>query len=73
MNGENVSERRTQKRFARLYSTNFDVKDASCSGRLVTDKVDEILQLVEKDRHASCQEIFEKSRLQKEARYWGTI
>ncbi|CAH2103465.1 unnamed protein product [Euphydryas editha] len=58
--GENaVSERRTQEWFARFRSGNFDVKDAPRSGRPVTEKVDEILQLMEQDRHASCQEIAE--------------
>ena len=63
-----------------LCSGNQDVnlgKNASRLGRAITEKVGEILQLVEQDRHASCQEIaealydclesFEKSKLQKEA------
>lgn len=58
--GENaVSERRTQEWFARFRSGNFDVKDAPRSGRPVTEKANEILQMVEEDRHASCQEIAE--------------
>ncbi|KAF2897579.1 hypothetical protein ILUMI_08596, partial [Ignelater luminosus] len=56
--GENaVSERRTRERFVRFRSENFDVKDAPRSGRPVTEKADEILQMIELDRHASCQEI----------------
>ncbi|XP_012058970.1 PREDICTED: histone-lysine N-methyltransferase SETMAR-like [Atta cephalotes] len=46
-----VSERRTQEWFFRFRSGNFEVKDRSRSGRPVTEKVDEILQLVEQDRH----------------------
>jgi len=46
--GENaVSERSTQEWFARFRSGNFDVKDTPRSGRPVTGKVEEILQLVE--------------------------
>jgi len=45
--------------FARFRSRNQDVKDASHPGRPITAKVGEILQLVEQDRHASCQEIAE--------------
>lgn len=54
-----VSERRTQEWFARFHSGNFSVKDAPRSNRPVTEKVDEISQLMEQDRHASCQEMAE--------------
>ncbi|XP_035227797.1 histone-lysine N-methyltransferase SETMAR-like [Stegodyphus dumicola] len=54
-----VSERRTQEWFALFRSGNFDIRYALCSGRPVTEKVDEILQLVKQDRHVSCQEITE--------------
>ena len=54
-----VSKRTTQEWFARFRSGNQDVKDASRPGRPITEKVGKILQLVEKDRHASCQEIAE--------------
>ena len=54
-----VSERTTQEWFARFRSENQDVKDASRPGRPITERVGEILQLVEQDRHASCQEITE--------------
>ena len=54
-----VSERTIQEWFARFRSGNQDVKDASRSGRPITERVSEILQLVEQDRHASCQEIAE--------------
>jgi len=37
----------------------FDIKDAPRSGRPVTGKVEETLQLVEQDHHLSCQEIAE--------------
>ena len=50
-----VSERATQEWFARFRSGNQDVKDASRPGRPITEKVGEILQRVEQDRHASCQ------------------
>ena len=36
-----------------------DVKDAPHSGRPVTGKVEEILQLVDQDHHVNCQEIAE--------------
>ena len=58
-----VSERRTQEWFVRFCSGNFDVKDRPTSGRPVTEKVDEILQLVEQDRHVSCQEIANALRI----------
>ena len=45
--------------FERFRSGNFDVKDAPRSGRPVTEKVDEILQMVELDRHASTVDIAE--------------
>jgi len=44
---------------ARFRSGNQDVKDPSRPGRPITEKVSEILQLVEQNRHASCQEIAE--------------
>jgi len=58
-----VSERRTQKWFVRFRSGNFDVKDRPRSDWPVTEKVDEILQLVEQDRHMSCQEIANALRI----------
>jgi len=54
-----VRERTTQEWFARFRSGNQDVKDASRPIRPITEKVGEILQLVEQDRHASCKEISE--------------
>ena len=58
--GENaVSERRTQEWFARFRSGNLNVQDAPRSGRQVTGKVEEILQLMEQDHQVSCQEIAE--------------
>jgi len=59
-----VSERRTQEWFVRFRSGNFDVKGRPRSDRPVwTEKVDEILQLVEQDRHVSCQEIANALRI----------
>ncbi|EGI68939.1 Histone-lysine N-methyltransferase SETMAR, partial [Acromyrmex echinatior] len=60
-----VSERkrRTQELFIQFRSGNFDVKDRPRSDRSVTEKVDEILQLVEQDRHVSCQEIINALRI----------
>ena len=57
-----VSERRTQEWFVRFRSENFDVKDRLRSGRPVTEKVDEIVQLIEQD-HVSCQEIANALRI----------
>jgi len=58
-----VSERRTQEWFVRFRSGNFDVKDRLRSDRPVTEKIDEILQLTEQDRHVSCQEIANTLRI----------
>ena len=58
-----VSELRTQEWFVRFCSGNFDVKDRPRSGRPVTEKIDEILQLVEQDRHVSCQKIANALRI----------
>ncbi|KAG5305532.1 SETMR methyltransferase, partial [Acromyrmex insinuator] len=49
--------------FVQFYSGNFDVKDRPRSGRPVTEKVDEILQLVKQDRHVSCQGIANALRI----------
>ena len=54
-----VSKRTTQEWFTRFRSGNQDVKDVSRPFRPITEKVGEILQLVEQDWHASCQEIAE--------------
>ncbi|KIH49852.1 hypothetical protein ANCDUO_20072 [Ancylostoma duodenale] len=62
--GENaVRERRTQEWIARSRSGNSDVKDAPRSGWPVAEKVGEILQLVEQDRHASCREMVEEPNM----------
>jgi len=58
-----VSECRTQEWFVRFRFGNFDVKDRSRSDRPITEKVDEILQLIEQDRHVSCQEIANELRI----------
>ncbi|KAG5316751.1 SETMR methyltransferase, partial [Acromyrmex insinuator] len=52
-----VSECRMQEWFVRFRSGNFDVKDRPRSGRPVTEKVDEILQLIKQDRRVSYQEV----------------
>lgn len=56
--GENaVTERTVQLWFNRFRTGNFDVKDAPRSGRPITAKANEILQMIELDRHATCQGI----------------
>lgn len=52
-----VTERTVQLWFNRFRTGNFDVKDAPRSGRPITAKADEILQMIELDRHATCQGI----------------
>ena len=57
-----VNERRTQEWFIRFHSGNFDVKDRPRStSHWKSD--DEILQLVEQDRHVNCQEIANALRI----------
>jgi len=46
-----------QSWFKRFQSGNFDVKDASRSGQLVTGKFDKIMENVEQDRHISSHDI----------------
>ena len=45
------------KWFARFRSINFDVKDEHRSGRLITEKSDEILEKIEQYRHISSHDI----------------
>ncbi|XP_014602089.1 PREDICTED: histone-lysine N-methyltransferase SETMAR-like isoform X2 [Polistes canadensis] len=52
-----VSVRVAQSWFKRFQSGNVDVKDAPRSGRPITEKVDEILEKVEQDRHISSHDI----------------
>ena len=52
-----VSIRVAQSWFKRFQSGNFDVKDAPRSGRPITEKVDEIMEIIEQDRHISSYEI----------------
>ncbi|XP_020298171.1 histone-lysine N-methyltransferase SETMAR-like, partial [Pseudomyrmex gracilis] len=52
-----VSIRVAQSWFKRFQSGNFDVKDAPRSGRPITEKVDEIMKIIEQDRHISSHEI----------------
>jgi len=46
-----------QNWFKHFQSRNFDVKDARCSDRPITGKVDEIMEKVEQDRHISSHDI----------------
>ncbi|GBP64269.1 Histidine decarboxylase [Eumeta japonica] len=55
-----VSARVARNGFTRFQSLNFDVKDEPRSDRLVTDKVDAILEKVEQDRHISSYNIAEQ-------------
>jgi len=56
--GEDVlSKSAACKWFARFRSGNFDVKDAPRSGRPIVEKVDEIPQKIEEDRHISSYDI----------------
>ncbi|KAG5317708.1 SETMR methyltransferase, partial [Pseudoatta argentina] len=52
-----LSKSAAQKWFARFCTGNFDVKDESRSGRPITEKSDEIMEKVERDKHASTMEI----------------
>ena len=45
------------KGFARFRIENFDVKDEPRSGRPITEKSDEIMEKVERDKHVSTVEI----------------
>ena len=56
--GENALNGRTVRNwFERFRGGNLDVKDLPRSSRPLTEKADEILQLIAIDRHASCQDI----------------
>lgn len=52
-----LSKSAARKWFARFRSGNFDVKDAPRSGRPAFEKVDEILEKVDQDRHISSHDI----------------
>ena len=54
---ECLSERQCQNCFARLRSGNFYVKAEPRPGRPIVEKVDEILQKIEVDRHISSRDI----------------
>lgn len=55
-----VSVRVAQVWFKRFQAGNFDIKDASRSGRPVTDKIDAIFEKVEQDRHISSYDVAEE-------------
>jgi len=55
--GHAVSVHVAQSWFKRFQSGNFDVKDASRSGRPINGKVDEIMEKVEQDRYISNHDI----------------
>ena len=48
--------------FARFYSGNFDVQDPTCSGRLIFDKVDDIMEKIDQDRQGTLVHRFIKIR-----------
>lgn len=52
-----LKTRIAQKWFARFRSGNFDVKDAPRSGRPITARVDEILEKIGQNPHATTREI----------------
>ena len=54
---DTVTANHAQFWFRRFRSGNFDVKDAPRSGRPTVENVDEILEMVRKDRHESCRSI----------------
>ncbi|KAJ0171056.1 hypothetical protein K1T71_013255 [Dendrolimus kikuchii] len=58
-----ISVRVAQIWFKRFQSGNFDIKDARCSSRPVTDKTDAIFEKVEQDRHISSYDVAKKLRI----------
>lgn len=52
-----VSDRTVRNWFERFRGGNLDVKDLPRSGRPLTENADQILDMIEIDRHASCQNI----------------
>ena len=52
-----VTDRTVRNWFERFRGGNLEVKDLPCSGRPLTEKADEILQLIAIDRYASCEDI----------------
>jgi len=47
----------TQSWFKRFQSGNFDVKNAPCFGRPIIEKIDEIIEKIEQNRHISSHDI----------------
>ncbi|KAG5324191.1 SETMR methyltransferase, partial [Acromyrmex heyeri] len=54
---DTLSKSAARKWFARFRTRNFDVKDEPRSGRPITEKSDEIMEKVERDKHVSTVEI----------------
>ena len=54
---DTLSKSAARKWFARFRAGNFDVKDEPRSGRSITEKSDEIMVKVERDKHVSTVEI----------------
>ena len=54
---DTLSKLAARKWFARFRTGNFDVKDEPRSGRPITEKSDEIMIKVERDKHVSTMEI----------------
>jgi len=54
---DTLSKSAARKWFARFHAGNFDVKDEPHSGRSITEKSDEIIVKVERDKHVSTVEI----------------
>ncbi|XP_014468373.1 PREDICTED: putative uncharacterized protein FLJ37770 [Dinoponera quadriceps] len=54
---DTLSKSTARKWFARFRTGNFDVKSEPRSGRPITEKSDEIMEKVERDKHVSSVEI----------------
>jgi len=61
---ENVARYHKEEEEEEEESGNFDVKDALCSGRPITERVDEIMEKIEQDRHISSYDISKKLNLE---------
>lgn len=63
---DTISIAAAKRWFARFRSGNFDVKDASRTGRPSVGKVDKILESVVEDRHVSTNEIAKKLKINRQ-------